>query len=129
MFVGCSEISINVFVKHKQHVGIIWPSCLPGGTYSFFQCSGGEKKNAGLWFAKAGSAPRSTLWHGFKLKFFVSIFQKLNQIIIYILEKRNNLRKFWDFFLCFSYVSYVSLMFFLCFSYVISYVSLMFLHP
>ena len=40
MFVGCSEINVNVIVKHKQHVGIIWPFCLPGGTCSVFQCLG-----------------------------------------------------------------------------------------
>ena len=47
MFAGRPEISINVIVKHKQHVGIIWPSCLPRGTCSFFQCLGGEKKLLG----------------------------------------------------------------------------------
>ena len=30
MFVNCSEISINVIVKHVQHVGIIWACSLPG---------------------------------------------------------------------------------------------------
>ena len=42
MFVGCSEISINVIVKHKQHVRIPWPFCLPGGLVYFFSaCWGG----------------------------------------------------------------------------------------
>ena len=31
MFVGCSEISVNVIVKQKQHVEITWPLCLPEG--------------------------------------------------------------------------------------------------
>ena len=30
MFVDCSEISINVIVKHVQHVGIIRTCSLPG---------------------------------------------------------------------------------------------------
>ena len=33
MLVGCPEISINVTVKHMQHVGIIKAFCLPGVTY------------------------------------------------------------------------------------------------
>ena len=32
MFVGCSEISISVIVKHVQHIGIITASYLPEGT-------------------------------------------------------------------------------------------------
>ena len=48
MFVGCSEISINVIVKHKQHVRITWPFCLPGGLVYFFSAcwggDGGDKK-------------------------------------------------------------------------------------
>ena len=49
MFVGCSEISVNVIVKHKQHIGIIWPFCLPGGDLFMMVCGllggrGGEKK-------------------------------------------------------------------------------------
>ena len=31
MFVGCSEISTSVIVKHKQHMEIIRAFCLPGG--------------------------------------------------------------------------------------------------
>ena len=30
MFAGCSKISINVTVKHVQHVEIIWARSLPG---------------------------------------------------------------------------------------------------
>ena len=60
MVLGCSEISINVIVKYKQHVGIIWPFCLPGGLVHFFS-AWGERKNAGLWFARGGSAARLTL--------------------------------------------------------------------
>ena len=33
MFVGCSEVSISVIVKHVQHVGIIKAFCFPRGTY------------------------------------------------------------------------------------------------
>ena len=33
MFIGCSEININVFVKHEQHIGII-RVCVPGAIYS-----------------------------------------------------------------------------------------------
>ena len=29
MFVGCSEISISVIVKHEQHIRIITVFCLP----------------------------------------------------------------------------------------------------
>ena len=52
MFVGCSEISINVIVKHKQHVGIIWPFCVHWGDLFIFSVLagrgvGGEKKNTG----------------------------------------------------------------------------------
>ena len=53
MFVGCSEISISVIVKHVQHVGIIRVFCLPGGLNKFFSAWGGEaEKFAGLWFAR-----------------------------------------------------------------------------
>ena len=41
MFVGCSEISKSVTVKHIQLVGIDRAFCLPGWT---FQCLGGQKK-------------------------------------------------------------------------------------
>ena len=45
MLVGCYEISINVIVKPKQHLGIVWPFCLPmGETFLFFQCLGGENE-------------------------------------------------------------------------------------
>ena len=29
MFLGCSEISISVIVKHEQHIGIIMVFCPP----------------------------------------------------------------------------------------------------
>ena len=63
MFVGCSEISVNVIVKHKQHVGIIWPFCLPWGYFSIFSVLGGTEKK--YWFAvcKGGSALRLVLCH------------------------------------------------------------------
>ena len=40
MFVGCSEIRINVIVKHVQHVGIIWACSLPGAELLSFLPSG-----------------------------------------------------------------------------------------
>ena len=43
MFVGCSEISISVIVKHGQHTGIIWEFCLPGGLVKFFSACGDRK--------------------------------------------------------------------------------------
>ena len=48
MFVGCSEISISVIVKHVQHVEQGPFVCL-GGLLSF-SMTGGTKKIAGLWF-------------------------------------------------------------------------------
>ena len=36
MFVGCSENSISVIVKHVQHIGIIGAFCLPRATYHVF---------------------------------------------------------------------------------------------
>ena len=36
MFVGRSENSISVIVKHMQHVGIIGTFCPPGGTKKFY---------------------------------------------------------------------------------------------
>ena len=57
MFVGCFEVSISVIVKHVRDVGIIRAFCLPGGTYSVFHCLGGQKKNAGFWFAKGDQYP------------------------------------------------------------------------
>ena len=41
MFVGCSETSVSVTVKHVQHIVLIRTFCLPGGT----------EEIAGLWFA------------------------------------------------------------------------------
>ena len=37
MFVGCSEVSISVIIKHVQHIGIIRAFYLSGGTYKVFQ--------------------------------------------------------------------------------------------
>ena len=47
MFVGCSEISENVTVKHMQHVGIIWHFVCLRGLIHFFSAWGREKK---CWF-------------------------------------------------------------------------------
>ena len=45
MFVNCSEISINVIVKHVQHVEIIWSCSSPwdGLIFKFFSAWGIEK--------------------------------------------------------------------------------------
>ena len=51
MFVGCSEISISVIVKHVQHMGIDRALSPWGGLISF-SVPGGALKNAGLWFAR-----------------------------------------------------------------------------
>ena len=45
MFVGCSEVSISVIIKHVQHIGIIRAFYLSGGTYKVFQyLNGGWQK-------------------------------------------------------------------------------------
>ena len=48
MFIGCYEISIDVIVKHVQHVGIVWNFCQPWGNFYVFQCLGTQKKLLGL---------------------------------------------------------------------------------
>ena len=48
MFVGCSEISISVIVKHVKHVATCATS---------FSVSGGTEKIGGLWFARGRSEP------------------------------------------------------------------------
>ena len=53
MFAGCSGISVNVIIKHKQHVRIIWPFCLPGGLVHFFSAWVERKK----WFARGDQHP------------------------------------------------------------------------
>ena len=57
MFVNCSEISINVIVKHVQHVEIIWSCSLPwdGLIFKFFS-AWEDRKNCWVdrrtgWFA------------------------------------------------------------------------------
>ena len=52
MFTGCSEISINVIVKHVQHVGIIRACNLPGADLLSFLVPGRPEKIAGFWFAR-----------------------------------------------------------------------------
>ena len=48
MFADCSKISINVIVKHVQHVGIIWACSLPGMDLLLsFSVSGGTEEIAG----------------------------------------------------------------------------------
>ena len=61
MFVGCSEISINIIAKHVQHVGIIWVCSLPGMDLLSFPVHGGTEKIAGLWFARELSAQVGTI--------------------------------------------------------------------
>ena len=54
MFVGCSETSVSVIVKHVQHVVIIVRAfCLPEGTCYVFQCLG-DRNITGLWLAREG---------------------------------------------------------------------------
>ena len=52
MFVGCSEISINVVVKHVQHVGIIWACSQPWVDLSNFSVPEWTEKIAVLWFPR-----------------------------------------------------------------------------
>ena len=54
MFVGCSETSVSVIVKHVQHVVIIIRAfCLPEGTCYVFQCLR-DRNITGLWLAREG---------------------------------------------------------------------------
>ena len=48
MFVGCSEISINIAVKHVQHVGVILTCSLPWVDLLSFSVPEGTKKMDGL---------------------------------------------------------------------------------
>ena len=62
MFVGCSEISVSVIVKHVQHIGIVRAFFLPGENLISFSVPEGTEKIAGLWLAKGESVPILTLW-------------------------------------------------------------------
>ena len=55
----CSEISINIVIKHVLHVGIISAFSLPEGTY--FSVPERTEKNAGLWFARGISTQADTM--------------------------------------------------------------------
>lgn len=61
MFVGYSEISMSVIVKHVRHIGIVRAFGLPGVNLINFSVSGGTENIAGLWFAKGESVPSQTL--------------------------------------------------------------------
>ena len=61
MFVCCSEISINVIVKHAQHVGIISACSLPWADLLSFSVSHGTEKISGLWFARNVSTQANTM--------------------------------------------------------------------
>ena len=50
VFVDCSEISINVIVKHGQHVGIICVCSPPGMGLLRFSVPGGTEKLLGCGF-------------------------------------------------------------------------------
>ena len=52
MFVACSEISINVIVKHVQHVGIVWACSLPWVDLLNFSVLEGTEKIARLWYTR-----------------------------------------------------------------------------
>ena len=61
MFVGCSEISIYVIVKHLKYVGIAW-----GRLVKFFSAWGEEKKLLGCslvggFSSEAGTMPNVTI--------------------------------------------------------------------
>ena len=60
MFIGCFEISTSVIEKHVQSIGIIRAFCLPGKTYSDFQCLGGQKKLLGCGLLEGGGGVVST---------------------------------------------------------------------
>ena len=61
MFVGCFDISINVIVKHVQHVRILWAFCLLRGMgFGKFVNVWGIEKIAGLWFARGISTQTDT---------------------------------------------------------------------
>ena len=51
MFVGCSEISISVTVKHVQNNGLISRLFVYLGELAKFFSVWGPEKIAGLWFA------------------------------------------------------------------------------
>ena len=61
MFVGCSEISIKVIVKHVQHVGIIWAYSQPWADLSRFSVPEWTEKIAVLWFARDISTLANTI--------------------------------------------------------------------
>ena len=56
MLVGCSQISVSVFVKHVQLIRIFKAFCLLGALLSF-SVPGAEKNVAGLWFASGDQYP------------------------------------------------------------------------
>ena len=61
MFVGCSEISIKVIVKHVQHVGIIWACSQSWADLSRFSVPEWTEKIAVLWFARDISTLANTM--------------------------------------------------------------------
>ena len=56
LFVGCSEISINVIVKHVQIIGIISAFCLPEDLLSI-SVPWGTNRFVGLWIARGDQCP------------------------------------------------------------------------
>ena len=70
VFVGCSEISIYVIVKHLKYVGIPWACSLPGADLLSFSVpggrGGGQKKLLGCsllggFSPQAGTMPNVTI--------------------------------------------------------------------
>ena len=61
MFVGCLELSINITVKHVQHVGVILNCSLPRVDLLSFLVPEGTKKFAWLWFATNISTQTDTV--------------------------------------------------------------------
>ena len=61
MFVGCSEITVSVIVKHDQHIGIIRTFCVPEATYFSFSATRVTEKIAEFWFARGISTQAGTI--------------------------------------------------------------------
>ena len=60
MFRGCSEIDISVIVKLELYIGIIRFFVCLGQLIKFFSTSG-DRKIAGLWFARGISTQGGTM--------------------------------------------------------------------
>ena len=61
VFIGCSEISIYVIVKHLKYVGITWSCSLPWADLLSFSVPGGNRKNCWVVVCQGDSVPRLAL--------------------------------------------------------------------